>query len=118
VTLQLFELLEDKELFTHLRSQNGVYTPEAHIAEMIALFGPPPQKLIDQERKWRDVPWERLFPSPDGNWCDAAREYYGGPFFDSKGITKVETGIIRPYSNLYDRLFRPSSDHSNKSQAR
>jgi hypothetical protein len=91
VVLQLFELLEDKELFIHLKSQNDVYTPQAHIAEMIALLGPPPQKFIDQERHWHDVPWERSFPSPGGNLCDTAREYYGGPFFDSKGMSKFQT---------------------------
>jgi hypothetical protein len=87
VALQLFELLEDKKLFVHLKSQKGMYTAQAHIAEMIALLGPPPQKLIDEERQWRDVPWERSFPSIDGAWCNTAREYYGGPFFDSKGMS-------------------------------
>jgi hypothetical protein len=56
---------------------------------MIALFGPPPQKLIDREKRWHDIPWERSFPRLDGTWCDAAREYYGGPFFDSKGISNI-----------------------------
>ncbi|KAI9055694.1 hypothetical protein LZ554_000637 [Drepanopeziza brunnea f. sp. 'monogermtubi'] len=81
----LFELLENKELFTHLKSQNGVYTAQAHLAEMIALLGPPPRTLIDQEKYWRDIPWKRSFPGPDGTWCYTAHEYYGGPFFDSKG---------------------------------
>ncbi|KAL2060824.1 hypothetical protein VTL71DRAFT_8876 [Oculimacula yallundae] len=88
----LFELLEDKQLFTHLKSQNGEYTAQAHIAEMIALLGPPPQKLIDQEKYWRDIPWKRSFPAADGTWCKTAHEYYGGPFFDSKGyFTHPET---------------------------
>ncbi|KZF22544.1 CMGC protein kinase [Xylona heveae TC161] len=81
----LFELLENRQLFRHLESQKGVYTAQAHLAEMIALFGPPPQKLIEQEKQWCDVPWDRSFPGPDGTWYDTAREYYGGPFFDSKG---------------------------------
>ena len=89
--LQLFELLEDKELFVHLKSQKGVYTAQAHLAEMIAIHGPPPQKLIDEERQWRDIPRERSFPSPGGTWCTTAREYYGGPFFDKKGISKYHT---------------------------
>jgi len=38
----MLELLEDKELFSHLKSQNSVYTAKAHLAEMIALLGPPP----------------------------------------------------------------------------
>jgi hypothetical protein len=58
---------------------------------MIALFGPPPQELIDREKHWRDIPWERSFPGPDGTWFNTAREYYGGPFFDSKGIPEADT---------------------------
>jgi hypothetical protein len=100
MTLQLLELLEDKELFVHLKSQNGVYNAQAHFADIIALVGPPPQdlihRLIDQEKLWRDVPWERSFPSPGGTWCKTAREYYGGPFFDSNGMSKVQTPPIRP----------------------
>ena len=68
-----------------------MYTAQAHIAEMIAILGPPPQKLIDEERQWRDIPWERSFPSPSGTWCTTAREYYGGLFFDSKGRSKYYT---------------------------
>ncbi|KAG0648290.1 Serine threonine-kinase SRPK [Hyphodiscus hymeniophilus] len=94
--VMLFELLEDKELFVHLKSPNGEYTAQAHIAEMIALLGPPPQKIIDQEKHWREIPWERSFSSPSGTWCDTAREYYGGPFFDSKGMSKVQTPTIGP----------------------
>ncbi|KAK0109461.1 hypothetical protein ONS95_002154 [Cadophora gregata] len=81
----LFELLEDKELFTNLKSQNNTYTARAHLAEMIALFGPPPQKMIDLESVWTDVSWERSFPNADGKWCDKASAYYGGPFFDLHG---------------------------------
>ncbi|KAH8745311.1 kinase-like domain-containing protein [Hyaloscypha finlandica] len=74
--------VKDKELFVHLKSQNGVYNAQAQsFADIIALLGPPPQdlihRLIDQEKHWRDVPWERLFPSPGGTWCKTAREYYG-----------------------------------------
>lgn len=94
--MQLFELLEDKELFAHLRSQNGVYTAaQAYIAEMIALLGPPPQKLIDREKHWRDIPWERSFPSVDGTWCDTAHEYYGGPFFDLEGMLIIYKPTIK-----------------------
>ncbi|KAG4434105.1 hypothetical protein IFR05_010414 [Cadophora sp. M221] len=85
----LFELLENKELFDNLKSQNGVYTAQANLVEVIALLGPPPQKLIDQEKNWRDIPWRRSFPNPDGTWCDTAHEYYAGPFFDSKGMSNT-----------------------------
>ena len=95
-----------------------MYTAQAHIAEMIALLGPPPQKLIDQEKHWRDVPWERSFPSPGGTWCNTAREYYGGSFFDSKGLSKVKHPPLDHTSNSYNRLLHPSSNYSLKDQAR
>ena len=82
--------MEDKELFAHLKSQKGNYTARAHLAEMIALLGPPPQKLIDQEKLWRDIPWDRSFPDTNGEWYNTARKYYGGPFFDSKGKSTIQ----------------------------
>lgn len=73
--MQLFELLKDKPLFSHLKSQNGVYTARAHLAEMIALLGPPPQNHIDEEKHWRDIPWDRSFPDSNNEWCDTAHQY-------------------------------------------
>jgi len=72
---------------------------------MIALLGPPPQKLIDREKHWRDIPWERSYPNLDGTWCNTAHEYYGGPFFDSKGMSNVSTPSIKPDSDLYIGYF-------------
>jgi len=89
--LQIFELLEDKQLFSHLKSQNNVYTAKAHLGEMIGLLGPPPSKLIEQAAYWSDIPWERSFPGGNGKWCNTAREYYRGPFFDSKGMWLLPT---------------------------
>ena len=90
MSVQLFGLLEDKYLSAHLKSQTGTYTARAHLAEMIALLGPPPRKLIDQEKHWRDVPWDRSFPDPNGKWCNTARDCYGGPFLDSKGRSSIQ----------------------------
>lgn len=69
----------------HLKPQDNVYSPKARIAEMIALLGRPPQKLLDLEQHWRHVPWERSFPKPDGVYRNTACEFYGGPFFTSDG---------------------------------
>lgn len=56
---------------------------------MIALLGPPPKELINREEKWSKVKWERAFPSAGGKLCWTAREYYGGPFFNAKGMLYV-----------------------------
>lgn len=68
---------------------------------MIALFGPPPRKLIEQERYWRNIPWERAFPNKDGIWVHTAREYYGGPFFDPEG--NIED--LPPVQTLVQAMF-------------
>jgi hypothetical protein len=77
--------MEGKELFRHTRSDQGAYIIEAHLAEMIALLGPPPKVLVDREKAWSDVRWSRAFLNLEGKLCHTAREYYGGPFFDSNG---------------------------------
>ncbi|KAJ9198984.1 hypothetical protein DTO021D3_8558 [Paecilomyces variotii] len=51
----IWNMMEGKDLFKHIRSSKGDYDARAHIAEMIA-------KL-----------------------CHTAREYFGGPFFNSEG---------------------------------
>lgn len=42
--------MEGKDLFKHIRSSKGDYDARAHIAEMIALLGPPPKELLDREK--------------------------------------------------------------------
>lgn len=50
-----WNLLEDRDLFTRGISPGGIYSPAAHLAEMTALLGPPPQTLImDRAKKARN----------------------------------------------------------------
>ena len=78
--------MENKDLFRHIRSSQGAYNPRAHLAEMIALLGPPPKTLIDREERFCEVKWSHAVPNAEGELCQTAREYYGGPFFHSEGI--------------------------------
>lgn len=52
---------------------------------MIALLGPPPQTFIDQEQSWNKVKWGNAIRNSRGEPWRTAREFFGGPFFDSKG---------------------------------
>jgi len=72
-------------LFTRVHSVEGKYNGPAHLAEIIALLGPPPKKLIDQERDGRSRNWGLDIENAEGELCDRASTYYGGPFFDSEG---------------------------------
>ena len=45
-------MLKGVDLFKHIRSNAKQYDTRAHIAEIIALLGPPPKELIDREDLW------------------------------------------------------------------
>jgi serine/threonine protein kinase len=83
--MQIWNMMEGRDLFTHIRSGQGDYDVRAHLAEMIALLGAPPKILIDREIRWSEVTWSHAVPNSEGKLCQTAREYYGGPFFNSEG---------------------------------
>ena len=78
--------MENKDLFRYVRSSQGAYDPRAHLAEMIALLGPPPRTLIDREKRWREIKWSNAIRNAHGELCQTASEFYGGPFFNSEGM--------------------------------
>ncbi|KAJ5956297.1 hypothetical protein N7501_010576 [Penicillium viridicatum] len=61
----VWNIIEGTELFTQVEDANGRYDPKSHLAEMIALLGPPPKEV--------------------GKSCKNAREVFGGPYFDEEG---------------------------------
>lgn len=71
--------MENRDLFTHLCDSKGYYDVAAHLAEMIALLGPPPIELIDREIDWSKVKWSPAVSNPQGGLSQTARELYGGP---------------------------------------
>ena len=80
---QIWNLLENRDLFTDRIRPDGIYNPAAHLAEMIALLGPPPQTLImNRVRSARQWTWSPLFENREGKICERVEEYYGGPFWD------------------------------------
>jgi len=81
----IWNMIEGKDLFKHIRSSQGGYDVRAHLAEMIALLGPPPKVLLDREKLWSDVKWGHAVLNSDGKLCQTAREYFGGPFFNLEG---------------------------------
>ena len=95
--------MEGRDLFLNLRSSNGDYDVRAHLAEMIALLGSPPQKLIDRELYWSEVKWSHAVPNSEGKLCQTAREYYGGPFFKSDGEF-MHKGLIPTEIKLEDSV--------------
>ncbi|TKA60481.1 hypothetical protein B0A49_05934, partial [Cryomyces minteri] len=80
----MWNLVEKKYLFQNIGSSEGVYSAQAHLAEMIALLGPPPRELLERGREGRRWKWVPAIEDREGKLCERASDFYGGPFFDSE----------------------------------
>jgi hypothetical protein len=80
-------MIEGEELFRYIHDQKGRYDAKLHIAEMIALLGPPPLEIIQRYQYMREYSWPQPIRREDGKVCETAEEYFCGPFFDNNGIT-------------------------------
>ncbi|KAL1858132.1 hypothetical protein VTK73DRAFT_7927 [Phialemonium thermophilum] len=80
----IWNLLEGRDLFQNIVTDD-VYDARRHLAAMVALLGPPPQALLEREERWADVPWKCSFTNRWGRPSWTAREFFGGPFFNSQG---------------------------------
>lgn len=80
-------MIEGKELFRQIHDQQGRYDAKLHIAEMIALLGPPSPEVIQRYQYMREYSWTEPVRREDDRVCKTAEEYFCGPFFDNNGIT-------------------------------
>ena len=97
-------MMENKTLFGKLGDHHGNYDPHKHIAEMIAVLGPPPLTLVEHERACREqMSFEHPIHNEQGRVCNTVSEYWGGPFFDDKGEF-VHSGLIPDRPNLEDSV--------------
>lgn len=85
MTSQLWDIIQGKELFRQIYDTQGHYDAKAHLAEMIALLGPPPPELIARSYSLRDFQWPEAVKREDGKICENAEQYFDGPFFDANG---------------------------------
>lgn len=79
-------MIDGKELFQHIHNQQGGYDAKLHIAEMIALLGPPPPEIMQRYQVMKEYMWPQPVKREDGRVCKTAEEYFCGPFFDKNGI--------------------------------
>lgn len=82
-------MIEGKELFRYIHDQDSRYDAKLHVAEMIALLGPPPPEIIQRYQYMREYSRPEPVRQEDGRVCGTAEEYFDGPFFDGKGITGI-----------------------------
>ncbi|GKZ69739.1 hypothetical protein AnigIFM50267_004964 [Aspergillus niger] len=81
----LWDLTEGKELFQHIHNKQGRYVAKLHMAEMVALLGPPPPEIMQRYQYMREYPWPEPVRREDDRLCETAEEYFDGPFFDTNG---------------------------------
>ncbi|KKZ65630.1 hypothetical protein EMCG_08537 [[Emmonsia] crescens] len=81
----LWDIIQGKTLFRQIHDTRGQYDAKAHIAEMIALLGPPPPELLARSHSMRGYKWPEPAKREDGKMCESAEQYFAGPFFDKDG---------------------------------
>ncbi|CAG8027706.1 unnamed protein product [Penicillium nalgiovense] len=106
----VWNIIEGTELFTQVQDANGRYDPKSHLAEMIALLGPPPKEVIERAEYMSQVDYASPIRIGAGKPCKNAREVFGGPYFDKEGIFLHEDLI--PSRKLEDTI--PSLDDSER----
>lgn len=81
---QLWNILGTQELFRQVQDGQGEYRAKSHLAEMIALLGPPPKELLKRSNDISQHDWPQPVTTERGEACNNARDYFGGPFFNSE----------------------------------
>lgn len=79
-----WNIIERTKLFRQVRDPQGRYDAKAHIAKMIALLGPPPQKLLARSNALALYQWPEPFKNDAGKLCNNAREFFGGFLFNKE----------------------------------
>ncbi|KAE8146926.1 kinase-like domain-containing protein [Aspergillus avenaceus] len=80
----LWNILGSKELFQQVHNTNGQYDAKLHLAEMIALVGPPPREFPERSNVMSKHNWPQPVTNDNGELCNNAQEFFGGPFFDTE----------------------------------
>ncbi|KAJ5356918.1 hypothetical protein N7517_011527 [Penicillium concentricum] len=107
---EIWNIVEGTELFTQVEDANGRYDPKSHLAEMIALLGPPPKEVLKRADHMSHVEYDSTIMIEKGKPCKNAREVFGGPYFDEEGKFLHEKLI--PNRKLEDTI--PSLDDSER----
>jgi serine/threonine protein kinase len=87
VIWQLWTMLEgpDTNLLANIHSSDGKYMARNHLAQMIALLGPPPRELTIREYKMRSWNFAPAIENDENQLCHKPYQFYHGPFFDKEG---------------------------------
>ncbi|KAJ5937020.1 hypothetical protein N7466_003470 [Penicillium verhagenii] len=89
----VWNILGSKELFQQVLDTNGQYDAKSHLAEMIALLGPPPEALLARSKAMSELSWPQPVTNDTGELCNNAQEFFNGPFFDAEDQFRYTTLI-------------------------
>ncbi|KAL4923708.1 putative protein kinase [Aspergillus undulatus] len=110
--VMLWDLVEGRNLFSQFRDEHGNYSAKAHLAEMIALLGPPPAELLERYQHWRGFKFPEKIRARTGPLFESAEEFFQGPFFSEDGQFLYQDLI--PGRKLSDTL--PSLDETEQAE--
>ncbi|KAJ5479837.1 hypothetical protein N7530_005346 [Penicillium desertorum] len=96
----VWNIIEGTELFTQVQGANGRYDPKSHLAEMIALLGPPPKEVIGRAEYMSQVDYPSPISIGAGKPCKNAREVFGGPYFDKEERKSARELTAHPFLNF------------------
>ncbi|KAL1978188.1 hypothetical protein VTN31DRAFT_1047 [Thermomyces dupontii] len=81
----LWDILGSRGLFQQIHDTGGQYNARSHLAEMVALLGPPPREFVMKSKTMSTLNWPEAIRNDVGKLCKNAQEFPGGPFFDTEG---------------------------------
>ena len=92
---KLWNIIGNKELFQQVYDQNGHYDAKSHLAEMIALLGPPPRVLLKKSKAMSENNWPYPAMNDSGELYNNAQEFFHGPLFNAEGelAANISTSI-------------------------
>ncbi|RDW83600.1 putative serine/threonine-protein kinase [Aspergillus mulundensis] len=98
----MWNIIGATELFQKVQDAQGQYDAKSHLAEIVALLGPPPKELLKRSNFMSQHDWPSPLITEEGNTYRNARECFGGPFFDAEGAFIDPDSV--PIRNLEDTI--------------
>ncbi|QSS55585.1 protein kinase [Histoplasma capsulatum var. duboisii H88] len=98
----LWNILGSMELFQQVHGTKGQYDAKSHLAEMIALLGPPPNVLLAKSKALSEHNWPEPVMNDAGKLCNNAQEFFYGPFFNAEDEFRHSKSI--PSRSLEDTI--------------
>ncbi|KAH8424753.1 uncharacterized protein LDX57_002496 [Aspergillus melleus] len=89
-------------LFHQVHDKDGQYHAKAHLAEMIALLGPPSMELLAKSRTMSEHNWPQPVTNESGKLCNNSQEFFNGPFFNAED--KFQHNELIPHRSLEDTV--------------